>query len=399
MRSSLQNDQYDEPMAYADDPRPYQINTEAVLTPALAIYPELVRHNIARTIELLDGRPNRWRPHLKTVKVGAVIKLLVKAGVTTAKCATTLELLVACQSGVRDVLVAFPHTGANARRIAEIAEEYRDVQVSAMVESAERIQDWIGTRVGLFIDVNPGMDRTGIGQDCLPEIVQLADQISRSGLLFRGVHFYDGHSTEESLDARTAAAAKRYRHLLEIVTALEENGTAVPQVITAGTPALPCALAFEDFKQASFIHQVSPGTIVYNDTTSLAQLPQSYDLRPAVAVISRVVSHPKDGLITCDAGHKSVSVDSGVPNCTVLGRPDLVPSKPSEEHLPMSVKDGAPVPDRGSVLYLIPRHVCPTVNNFDYAAMIEGGRITSVEDVNARGREAPQTALAFSRQS
>jgi len=38
---------------------------------------------------------------------------------------------------------------------------------------------------------------------------------------------------------------------------------------------------------------------------------------------------------------------------------------------------------------LVPRHVCPTVNNFDYALLVEGGRIVGVERVTARGREIP----------
>jgi hypothetical protein len=34
-------------------------------------------------------------------------------------------------------------------------------------------------------------------------------------------------------------------------------------------------------------------------------------------------------------------------------------------------------------------HVCPTVNNFDHALIVIGGRIAGVERVTARGREAP----------
>jgi hypothetical protein len=44
------------------------------------------------------------------------------------------------------------------------------------------------------------------------------------------------------------------------------------------------------------------------------------------------------------------------------------------------------------VLYLLPRHVCPTVNLFDDALIIRGGAVESVERVTARGREIP-TAL------
>jgi D-serine deaminase-like pyridoxal phosphate-dependent protein len=100
------------------------------------------------------------------------------------------------------------------------------------------------------------------------------------------------------------------------------------------------------------------------------------------------VSHPSSGVFTCDAGHKSVSADAGVPTCVVMGHPELIPMGPSEEHLPMHVKSGAS-PALGEVLYLIPRHVCPTVNNFDAALLVSNGEIQSVEKVSARGREMP----------
>jgi hypothetical protein len=43
----------------------------------------------------------------------------------------------------------------------------------------------------------------------------------------------------------------------------------------------------------------------------------------------------------------------------------------------------------GEPVYLLPRHICPTVNNFDSALLVRNGRVESVEKVSARGREAP----------
>ena len=136
------------------------------------------------------------------------------------------------------------------------------------------------------------------------------------------------------------------------------------------------------------MHRVSPGTIVYNDATSLAQLPAENGYAPAVLVLARVVSRPHDGIITCDAGHKAVSADAGVPTCVVVGHRELTPQGPSEEHLPMAVA-GAKGPQVGDVVYLLPRHICPTVNNFDSALLVRGGTIEAVEKVTARGHDAP----------
>jgi D-serine deaminase-like pyridoxal phosphate-dependent protein len=106
-------------------------------------------------------------------------------------------------------------------------------------------------------------------------------------------------------------------------------------------------------------------------------------------VVSTVVSRPAPNRITCDAGHKSVSADAGVPTCVVLGRPDLQPQRPSEEHLPIDAPPDSELPAVGDYLYLVPRHVCPTVNNFDHALLVVDGKIAGVERVTALGREAP----------
>jgi hypothetical protein len=64
-----------------------------------------------------------------------------------------------------------------------------------------------------------------------------------------------------------------YECLLNVVRELERSGMHVPEVVTAGTPTFPCALSYEGFRRGGFIHRVSPGTVVYCDATSLAQLP------------------------------------------------------------------------------------------------------------------------------
>jgi D-serine deaminase-like pyridoxal phosphate-dependent protein len=361
-------------------------NAEALLTPALVIYPEIVDRNIAATLRLLGGEANRWRPHLKTAKLGFIMQKLVSKGVVNAKCSTTVELAAACESGMTDVLLAYAVVGANARRVREIAEKYPNVRISVLVENVEQIAAWSASRIGIFVDVNPGMDRTGISQDAIDAIIAL---VRAAGPQFRGLHWYDGHMSATSLEEREKLAHKGYDRLMEIVHAVGP----LEEVITSGTPAFPCAATYAPFKSGKFVHRTSPGTVVYSDATSIKQLPAEWGYQPAALVVATVVSHPKPNVVTCDAGHKSVSADAGVPTCAVAGRADLTPLKPSEEHLPIEVSGGA-VPEIGDLLYLIPRHVCPTVNNFDDAVIVEQGRVIGVEHVTARGHEMPVTLPA-----
>jgi D-serine deaminase-like pyridoxal phosphate-dependent protein len=368
---------------------PYRIaEVETLLTPALAIYPEIVDRNIGATIRLLGGDANRWRPHLKTAKLGFIMRRMVERGIAQAKCSTTIELAAACAAGMKDVLLAYPVVGANAARVVELAEKNRSVRLSVLVENPRQALAWKGSGVGVFIDVNPGMDRTGMAQGEIAAIVGLVREMDAAGVEFRGLHYYDGHVTAPAMEEREQAAHRNYARLMEIVTAIEHAGFPVGEVITSGTPAFPCAAAYAPFRSARFVHRASPGTVIYNDMSSLSQLPAEWGYQPAALVVSTVVSHPKANYLTCDAGHKAVSADAGVPTCAVAGRPDLVPLKPSEEHLPIEVK-GGPRPEIGEALYLVPRHVCPTVNNFDDALIVTDQHFTAMERVTARGHEAP----------
>jgi D-serine deaminase-like pyridoxal phosphate-dependent protein len=371
------------------DPRYAVSCPDDLITPALVIYPELVASNIERTVKLLSGDADRWRVHIKTAKLGYTVRMLVERGVRNFKCATTLELLVACQCKAADVLLAYPTMGANARRVREIAQQFPGVRVSVLAENEGQVRQWHGSQLGIFLDINSGMNRTGIEESHAEEVVKLGRAIAAGGLEFRGLHYYDGHHGGLQEPERTAAAHRGYDHLLDIVAALGHAGMAVAEVITAGTPTFPAALSYPGFREAGFIHRISPGTVVYCDATSRTQLPEEYGYRPAVLVLSRVVSHPRAGIVTCDAGHKAVSADAGVPTCVVVGRPELTPLSPSEEHLPIGVKEGVTGPPVGELLYLLPRHVCPTVNNFDDALLVRHGVVEAVERVSARGREAP----------
>src|SRR5882724_1013230 len=218
---------------FAWDQRYRVAAVEDVLTPALVLYPEIVSSNIQRTLELLDGNADRWRVHIKTAKLGYTLRMLLERGVGSFKCATTLELLVACRSGAGDVLFAYPAVGANVRRVREIAEQFPEVRISVLAENEEQVRQWRRSRVGVFLDINPGMDRTGIEQSQSGEVVALARAIGADGLEFRGLHYYDGQYGELEEPERTQAAHDGYHDLLKVVREVERGGMGVPEVITA----------------------------------------------------------------------------------------------------------------------------------------------------------------------
>jgi D-serine deaminase-like pyridoxal phosphate-dependent protein len=92
----------------------------------------LITSNIERTKALLNGDIDRWRVHIKTAKLGYTVHMLIEHGVRNFKCATTLELMIACDAGAADVLLAYPIMGANARRVREIADQFPRTRISVL---------------------------------------------------------------------------------------------------------------------------------------------------------------------------------------------------------------------------------------------------------------------------
>lgn len=365
---------------------------EDVLTPALAVYPEIVRENVERMRRDLGGDLGRWRPHLKTAKVDRVVGLLFEAGVARVKCATTLEAARALavwestrRAAALDLLVAFPHRGANLRRIAALARAHSRARISVLVDDAGHLAEILALEAGLgvFVDVNPGMDRTGLALERGADLLALARAAQAAGVL-RGLHPYEGHlhaGTPEDRRRRSHEGYDRLAALLAVAPDLH-----VEEVCTSGTPTYIHALAHDGLARGPFRHTVSPGTIVYWDLRSEEDLPE-IRFTPAALVLARVVSHPRAGRVTADAGHKQISADAGDPVAACLSHPGLMARHPSEEHLPLDVAADARAPRAGEVLYLLPRHICPTVNNADECLVVEKNRIVAIEPVAARGHE------------
>lgn len=351
---------------------------EDLQTPSLLIDLDVVRHNLATMKHYLDGAIHRWRPHVKTCKVPDVLELLLQAGVRRFKVATTRECALLLEiAGKRpiDVLFAMAQHGPNLRRVVDLARQSQPHRLSMISEDPTHAAELRAHGLGVFVDLDPGMLRTGVP---LRETARVAAVATAAGSALRGLHCYEGHLTGGTLDDRIGPT----RAILAEVTAIARSMPPTIEVATSGTPTFPIALAYEPLR--AFDHTVTPGTVVYWDTRS-AQLGID-GFACAVQVQARVVAAPAADRVTLDAGSKALDAAAGDPCAVVLGPFALRALRPSEEHLPMLVERG-PAPPIGTLLRLLPRHVCPTVNLADEAVLVERGEVITIAPVRARGHE------------
>jgi len=370
-------------------PAPLEPGLEGrILTPALLVDLGAARRNIEAVLRLTAG-PARWRPHVKTAKIPEVLALYARAGIRRFKCATPREadvlagVLEAESTPSGDILLAHHLYGRGLDRLAELTARWPGVSFSTLVESVDQVAE-LPPGPGVFIDVDLGMGRTGIGVSEGDEIRAIA---RAAGERFRGLHAYDGHRHEADLDERARLIHASYDELVSLAGSLRDADLAPSEVITAGTPAFPAALKHVGLATLpGSVHRVSPGTVVYHDLRSVEQLPD-LEAEFAATVLTRVASLPGTDRVTCDAGSKSVEGTGPDRIAEVLDHGHLEAISQSEEHTVL-MAEGGERPERGALLRLIPGHVCPTVNLATHALLVEDGRLIERVEVAARGHEA-----------
>lgn len=352
---------------------------ETIDSPALLIYPERIGHNIRKMLEIAGGA-DRLRPHIKTHKMAEIIRMQQKAGIRKFKCATLAEAELLARCGAGDVLVAYPLTGPGPERLAGLQKEYPNTRFSCLVDhpatlaALDRAAASAGVRLGVFMDLNVGMNRTGIRPEAGAEALYRR-MVGAGSLDCRGVHVYDGHVRNPDPEEREAACDRDFRKAETLVAALRGEGLQVPTVIAGGSPTFPFHAKREGV-------ELSPGTTLLWDARYGEQFPEMPFL-PAAAVLCRVISKPAPGIFCLDLGHKAVAAEMDFPRVFLPQLPEHTQIGQSEEHLVIESGAADTLPP-GAVFYAIPMHICPTVIKYPEALTVEKGAVTGAWKIAAR---------------
>ncbi|MDF1740681.1 MAG: D-TA family PLP-dependent enzyme [Verrucomicrobiales bacterium] len=361
---------------------------ETVPSPSLCIDKDIVRSNLDRMLEMVNGNASRLRPHIKTHKCGDILAMQRERGINQIKCATIAEAEIAAIAGVDDVLIAYPLVGPHTGRFLELMKAYPGTAFAALIDSEPGLKGFLEeaerreTAVTLFLDLDCGMHRTGIpvGETALA----LVKTINEHPLLrWGGIHAYDGHIHQAEVAERRKdfnAAIAEVNRFIELLLANEID---VPLVVSGGSPTF--AMHAEVAAQSSRPWQCSPGTPLLWDAGYGTNHPD-LDFCPAAFLLTRVVSHPGNGQICVDLGTKAVSAENPIHNRVRF--PAIEKAKflsQSEEHLVIAVADPAQFPI-GTTFLAVPYHVCPSVALYEEAYIFEDGKLSDEHWKISRGR-------------
>jgi D-serine deaminase-like pyridoxal phosphate-dependent protein len=327
-------------------------------TPAVYVDLDALEGNIARMQEQSRRWGVRLRPHTKTHKIPEIARLQLAAGaagITVAKIGEA-EVLPG-----DDVLVAYPIMPEKLPRLRELSRHRR---VTVVIDSVEAARGLPG--VGAMVEVDIGVGRCGV---TTPEQVVA---IARACSEFRGLFYWPSWLDEEGF--------RRARASLDgHIGALKEAGFEVPAVSGGSTPGA------DKTSLIPATTEIRPGTYVFNDASCVANRLARVE-ECALRVLVTVVSTAVPGQCVVDGGSKTFSSDATV-NVGTFGlfpdRPAWTMHKMNEEHGYVKTESPARI---GEKVWVVPSHVCATVNMHDEIAYGRGGRVEGTWRVAARGR-------------
>jgi D-serine deaminase-like pyridoxal phosphate-dependent protein len=326
-------------------------------TPALYVDLDALERNILRMQQDCRAWGVALRPHMKTHKISEIAQMQLDAGAIGIAVAKVGEAEVLPGD---DVLVAYPLVGEKVHRVRELAKT-RHVRVA--VDSIDVARGLTG--IGTLVEIDVGVGRCGAQSPA--QAVEIAKACSD----FQGIFYWPSWLDEAGFEA----ACVKVDAVLAALSASGFEAAIVSGGSTPGaakTPLIPRTT------------EIRPGTYVFYDASSL-EANCCVEADCALRVLTTVVSTAVPGQCLIDAGSKTFSSDPTVGPGTFghfVGRRWTM-RKMNEEHGYVEIGGPARV---GEKIWVVPSHVCSTVNLHDEVWYGRNGRVDGVWKVAARGK-------------
>jgi D-serine deaminase-like pyridoxal phosphate-dependent protein len=356
-------------------------------TPRLLVERDVLEKNIADLAEFSREAGLALRPHFKTHRCPEIARLQVQAGAVGGTVAKTAEAEVFARGGVHDLVLATPVV--DPKKIDRLLALGATVRIAAIVESETGVRAWAqrareaGKRAAVMVEVDVGHHRTGVAPGL--GVTDLARRIvDEPSLEFRGLLTHAGHSYAVASPGELREIGRAEGAILAAAAgALREARIPCPVVSVGSTPTVRVA------GRVAGVTEVRPGNYVFHDRIQL-RLGVVTEERCALSVLATVVARPVPERVVLDAGSKVLSSDRGVgagrvPGFgAVLGAPDHILERLSEEHGILRVPSGAPY-RIGDRVRILPNHACVTTNLHDELVVVHGPAVEAVWRIEARG--------------
>jgi D-serine deaminase-like pyridoxal phosphate-dependent protein len=332
---------------------------DRVDTPAPIVLADVMQRNIDRMQAFAAEHNLNVRPHVKTHKCVEVGRRQVDAGAVGITAGNVGEAEVFAAAGFDDIFLAYPvwPSGTKGDRIRRLAQTVRLRVGIDNVAAIDALADAMGDepdRLQVVVEIDCGARRSGAPPAAAGDLALAAD---KRGLVPVGVYTYPGHGCVGP-GSRQPAAQDQEAALTAAVRSFGDVGITAEVVSAGSTPTVA-------FSTGSVITEIRPGEYVFCDLNN-TRLGACEEDQIALFVAATVVSDWVPGQVILDVGTKALGRE-GTPELGyggIAGKKAVL-AKLNEYHGFTTVPADETRPSVGTVVPVVPNHVCPVVNSFE----------------------------------
>ncbi len=358
-------------------------------TPCLVMDLDVLERNIHAMQEHAARFGKQLRPHAKTHKCSRLARMQMEPGAIGISVAKVSEAEVLVKHDFLGVLITSPVvTVSKIQRLMDCLS--RDSEMMVVVDNptnARKLNDEAAKRglvLGVLVDLDPGMGRTGVPYDQGLALGELMAEFP--SLRLRGIQCYAGHLQHiASFEDRRRASLECMGNAAEVVRQFRETGLPCEIFTGAGTGTHEIDCLVPE------VTELQVGSYVMMDAEYLSigsskDPSRFFGFPPALTLLTTVISTNRKEFVTVDAGLKALYHDGGTPY--VVHPPDLEAEYRwyGDEHGLLLLAENTGRPEVGDVIELIVSHCDPTVNLFDELYVIRNGGVVDVWPIDMRGK-------------
>jgi D-serine dehydratase len=375
----------------------WNLLAEDVSLPAAVLYEEKLAHNLAWMQKFAESYAVKLAPHGKTTMAPKLFGRQLQAGAWGITLATTTQVRVAYEHGVRRVLMANQLVGRQNMTVIARMQRDPDFEFYCLIDSAEQVET-LGRffqsqqqRLNVLLELGVAGGRTGVrDRDSLQQVVTSLSAWKKH-IALCGIELYEGVLSDEP--AITSFLQRAVNVLNEL--AQEDRFERTPVIISGAGSAWYDVVA-EVFSKATFNADVEPllrpgcylthDAGIYRDAqrqimernSSARAMPPG--LLPALQLWAYVQSIPEKNLAIIALGKRDAAFDAGLPTPALHFRPgqerpsaaagDWKLTRMMDQHAYMQIAEGSDV-RVGDIIAFGISHPCLTFDKWKYLLVVD----------------------------
>ncbi|WP_419419891.1 DSD1 family PLP-dependent enzyme [Legionella sp. D16C41] len=358
-------------------------------TPCLILDKDKLLYNLQVMQEHALNYHVNIRPHVKTHKCSKLAALQIQHGAIGISAAKVAEAEALIAAGIRHILITSPIVAATKiRRLLHCLKQAPETMVVVDNEENAAALNKAGQaaqiKINVLIDIDPGLGRTGIKPE---KALTLGHYIQTcSWLALQGLQCYAGNLQHiKSYEERKRSSLATMQMASDLIKQFRQANLPCSILTGSGTGTYNIDI------EASEVTEIQPGSYTVMDVEyrmiGSKENPDHFNtFKPAMTLLTTVISANRTEHVTVDAGTKSIYVD-------LKHEPRIITPQGlhynwggfGDEHGKVTSVNGV-LPKLGEILELIVPHCDPTINLFDKFFLCENDVVIDCWDIDLRGK-------------